>query len=592
MAKSEASETYTPTPEESQKIFEEIVSKKPWTKWYDEEVPVEIEIPEIPLYSLLDRTASEYPDKEALVFFGKRVTYREYRESADNFAKAIHSKWGIGKGDVVALYLPNTPQFAISYYGVLKTGATVTPVNPLYTGEELARQLKKSKARILVALDLFANRVREALEEKGASVDAVVYTGIDDYLPAVLGFLYRLKEKKPKITYDGEKIVKFKQLLAIGSKTTEMPRPDISPKDDLAVLMFTGGTTGVPKGVMLTHYNLVANILQVDAWWKPNVKAKDTLVGILPWFHIYGQTAVLNLAVYRAARIIVFPRLDLDRLLRDVTKYKANIFHGVPTLYSLIINKPDIKKYDLSSIEVCISGAAPLPKAVAERFEELTGAKLREGYGLTETSPVTHVNPIYGKAKLGSIGVPVPNTLAAIADLEKPLLLPPGKVGELVVSGPQVMKGYYEMDEENRLVFFELYGRRWLRTGDIAYMDEEGYFYIVDRKKDTIKYKGITLFPREIEEVLYRHECVKEAAVVGIPDPHVGERPKAFIVLTDECKGKISADDIIEYAKKHLAEFKVPKIIEFRDELPKTAVGKILRRILREEELKKMKKGQ
>ncbi len=563
--------------------------KKPWTKWYDKEVPVEIEIPEIPLYSFLDRTASEYPDKEALVFFGRKVTYREYRESADNLAKALHSKWGISKGDVVALYLPNTPQFAISYYGVLKTGATVTPVNPLYTGEELARQLKKSRARILIALDLLADRVREALEEKGASVDVVVYTGIDDYLPPVLGFLYRLKEKKPKIAYDGEKTIKFKQLLAIGSREVEMPKPDINPREDLAVLMFTGGTTGVPKGVMLTHYNLVANVLQVDAWWRPNIKARDTMVGILPWFHIYGQTAVLNLGVYRAARIIVFPRLDLDRLLKSISKYKANIFHGVPTLYSLIINKPDIKKYDLSSVEVCISGAAPLPKAVAEKFEEITGAKLREGYGLTETSPVTHVNPIYGRAKLGSIGIPIPNTLAAIADIEKPLLLPPGKVGELVVSGPQVMKGYYEMDEENKLVFFELYGRKWLRTGDIAYMDEEGYFYIVDRKKDTIKYKGITLFPREIEEVLYRHECVKEAAVVGIPDPNVGERPKAFIVLTDECKDRVTADDIIEYAKKHLAEFKVPKIVEFRDELPKTAVGKILRRILREEELKKMK---
>ncbi|MET1128369.1 MAG: long-chain fatty acid--CoA ligase [Thermoproteota archaeon] len=573
----------------SEEVFRTYIEPRPWTKWYDEYVPKEVKIPEVPLFKFLDDAASRYAERTAFIFFGRKVSYREFKENADRIAKGLAEEFGVGRGDKVAVYLPNTPQFAMAYYGTLKAGAAVVPVNPLYKAGEVARLLVKARPKVVIALDLFAKTLEEAMKVSGHEPAGVIYTGVDDYLPAILAALYRLKERKPKIRYDSKKIWRFKDF--VRAHAPSPPQVQVNPKEDLAALMFTGGTTGIPKGVMLTHYNLVSNVIQIDAWWKPGTKGSDVMVGVLPWFHIYGQTAVLNLGVYRAATIIVYPTFDLKRLLRDIEKYKPNIFHGVPTIYSRIVATPGIEKRNLGSIEVCISGAAPLPKAVAERFEQLTGARLREGYGLTETSPVTHVNPIYGRYKIGSIGVPVPNTLAAIADPEKPELLPPGKVGELVISGPQVMKGYYEMDEENKLVFFECCGLRWLRTGDMAYMDEEGYFYIVDRKKDTIKYKGITLFPREIEEVLYKHECVQDAAVVGIPDPYVGERPKAYIVLKPECRGKVTPEDIISYARQHLADFKVPKLVEFRDELPKSAVGKILRRVLREEELKKAQQG-
>lgn len=572
----------------SEEVYKTYIEPRIWTKWYDEGVPVDVKIPEVPLYTFLDDSASKFPNRDSMIFMGRRVSFREFKESSDKFSKALSEKWNIEKGDVVALFLPNLPQFAIAYYGAIKAGAVVTPINPLYTSRELTYQLKTSGARLLVSLDLFKPRVEEALKE--VSVEGVIYTGVDDYLPGFISVLYRLKEKKPKIGFDGKKTVKFKELLK--SFEAKPPKVDINPREDLVALMYTGGTTGVPKGAMLTHYNLVANAVQVDAWLKMGVKGRDVMIGVLPWFHIYGQTTVLHTGVYRAATIIVFPQFRLEDILKAIVKYKANMFHGVPTIYSLIVNYPEIKKYDLKSVEACVSGAAPLPVAVAKKFEEITGGRLREGYGLTETSPVTHVNPIYGRYKLGSIGVPIPNTYAAIADPEKPILLPPGEVGELVISGPQVMRGYHNMPEENKEVFFELYGKKWFRTGDMAYMDEEGYFYIVERKKDLIKYKGYSVYPREVEEVLYQHECITEAAVIGVPDLKVGEYVKAFVVLKPECKGKVSAEDIISYCEKNLAPFKVPKTVEFRDTLPKSTVGKVLRRVLREEEIKKLEESQ
>lgn len=569
----------------SEEVYKTYIEPRVWSKWYDEGVPLDVDIPEVPLFKFLDDSASSFPERPSMIFMGRKVSFRELKESVDRFSKALTELWDVRKGDVVALFLPNLPQFAIAYYGAIKTGAIVTPVNPLYTSRELAYQLKTSNSKILVSLDLFKSKVEEALRE--VSLEGVIYTGVDDYLPSFLSVLYRLKERKPKIEYDGKRTVKFREVL----KTYEPKPPNVTiePREDLVALMYTGGTTGVPKGAMLTHYNIVANVVQIDAWLKMGVKGQDVMVGVLPWFHIYGQTTVLHSGIFRGATIIVFPQFKLEDVLKAITKYKANMFHGVPTIYSLIVNYPEVKKYDLSSVEACVSGAAPLPVAVAKKFEEITGGRLREGYGLTETSPVTHVNPIYGKYKLGSIGVPVPSTYAAIADPEEPRFLPPGEVGELVVSGPQVMKGYYNMPEENEKAFFELYGRRWFRTGDMAYMDEEGYFYIVERKKDLIKYKGYSVYPREVEEVLYQHECVAEAAVVGVPDPKVGEYVKAFVVLKPECRGRVSAEDIISYCEKNLAPFKVPKTVEFRESLPKSTVGKVLRRALREEEIKKLK---
>ncbi|MCE4627560.1 MAG: long-chain fatty acid--CoA ligase [Desulfurococcales archaeon] len=569
------------SPEEAFKDY----ASKPWLKKYDPGVPPEIEIPEKPLYTILEDAARDFPDRVALYFYGYKMTYRELLESARRFAGYLESK-GIGKGDVVALFLPNSPQFAIAYYGTLMAGATVSPMNVLYGPALIRHQLEDNGARLLVAIDMFRDKVEAGVT---SNVEEILWTGIQDYLPGWKAFLYKLKAKPPKISYD-DRNKSFTRVLRESRPIRSPPR--IDPKNDVAALMYTGGTTGIPKGARLTHYNLLANALQIDAWYKRGVRGEDIFIGALPWFHIYGQTAVLNNGVLKAATIIVFARWNTEEVMKAIAKHKANVFHGVPLMYIAIINHPKVHKFNLKSLEVCVSGAAPLPVAVRERFEKITGAKLREGYGLTETSPVTHVNPILGEARPGSIGLPVPNTLAAVADPQEPRLLPQGEVGELVINGPQVMQGYHNMPEENEKVFFECCGLRWLRTGDMARMDEDGYFYIVDRKKDIIKYKGYSLFPREIEEVLYKHPCVLEAAVIGVPHPEYFEVPKAFIVLKDECKGKITPDEIKEWAKKQLGEVKYPRIIEFRDELPKSAVGKILRRVLREEEIRKLKQQQ
>jgi long-chain acyl-CoA synthetase len=557
----------------------EFYSSRPWVKSYDPGVPADVDIPVMPLYRILDDTASQYPDRVSMIFLDRKVTYRELQDSALRFASWLRSV-GIGKGDVVALFLPNTPQFAIAYYGALYAGATVTPVNPLYTPRELRFQLEDSEAKVLVTLDMFKDRVLAGAPD---NVKYVVWTGIQDYLPFLKAVGYRLKFRPPSPP-EGGKHYRFTGILRGSEPLKE--RAAVNPVEDVVALMYTGGTTGLPKGVMLTHYNIIANLHQIDSLWFKGRKG-FVFVGLLPWFHIYGQTTVLHFTVFSASTVIVYPRPDIEAVMKDIERYKANIFHGVPTAYIAIVNHPKVKEFNLKSLAACISGAAPLPVAVLESFEKITGAKLREGYGLTETSPVTHVNPIEGRYKPGSIGLPVPSTMAAIADPEKPELLPPGQVGEIVISGPQVMKGYFKRPEENSLAFFEAYGLRWFRTGDMGYVDEEGYFYVVERKKDLIKYKGWSVFPREVEEVLYKHECVREAAVVGKPDPEAGEIPKAFVVLKDECKGKIKAEDLIEYTRKHLAPFKVPREVEFRDELPKTIVGKILRRVLREEEMRK-----
>ncbi len=564
--------------------------EKPWVKNYDPDVPKEVEIPEIPLYKFLLDSAEKYPRHKAMIFYGGKtsgllrrdVTYSELLDKAKRFASFLKDK-GIGKGDVVLLMLPNSPQFAIAYYGTLLTGATISPMNVLYTPREIEHQAEKTKARVMVALDLFKPKIDTA----DIDVETIIYTGLDDFLTGLGGFLYRMKMRKeiPKITR-GNGIMFLSDIFRNYRPTEEFA--DVDPKKDVAALMFTGGTTGLPKPAMLSHYNLVSNAYQVDAWYKRGSKAKDVMVGVLPWFHIYGQSAVLNAAMLRTATILVYPKWDVVEVMKGIEKHKPNLFHGVPLMYQVIVNHPRVKEFNLRSLEACISGAAPLPVAVAEKFEELTGAKLREGYGLTETSPVTHVNPIMGKAKRGSIGLPVPNTIAAVASIDEPKILPKGEEGELVISGPQVMLGYKDMPEENEAAFFECCGLRWIRTGDIAKMDDEGYFYIVDRKKDLIKYKGYSIFPREVEEVIYRHPCVREVAVIGAPHKEWFEYVKAFVVLKDECKGKVKPEDIIEFAKKGLADYKVPKVVEFRDDLPKTAVGKILRRKLREEELRKL----
>lgn len=560
---------------------------KPWTKNYDDYVPREISIRVDTIQGVFREVAKEVPRKTFLIFFNKKYTYEEIDLLSDAMALMLVDD-GLKKGDVVAVQLPNTPQYVITLLGVLKAGGILTPMNPLYTSTEIAYQIKNSNAKYFVTLDLFFERYREI--EREVDMRRVYVTSIADALRFPLNTLYRLKEKPPKIRETERiklllpRLKRYMSELRRGAK--KLPEISVSP-DEPALLMYTGGTTGIPKGAVILHKNVVANMQQVAEWHPPKrdrEKRDYIYAGVLPWFHIYGLVATLMTGIYTRSTIVVFPRWDLEFVLKSIQKHKIELLHGVPTIYTYIVNNPMSRKYKLNSLIAAISGAAPLPVEVLKKFESLTGASLREGYGLTETAVVTHVNPIKGRYKPGSIGVPIPNTYAAIAHPEEPILLPPGEVGEIVISGPQVFAGYHNMPEENSKVFFELGGLKWFRTGDMGYMDEEGYFYVVDRKKDLIKYKGYSVYPREIEELLYKHEAVYEAAVVGVRDPEgvAGEIPVALVVLRKEFENKISEQDLMEYLRKHLAPYKMPRRILFVRELPKSAVGKILKRVVRE----------
>lgn len=568
-------------------VFEKYVKNKPWVRNYDEGVPVDVEIKPSPLFTYLDKQVTENGQVVAYIYFGNKVPYKTVGEHSDRVAAAL-KEWGIGKGDVVALYMPNTPVFPIVYYGALKLGAVVTSMNPMYTPREVAWQAKDAGARVLFTVDVLYKNVEEAV--KMYQLEKVVVAEITEYMPSLIKPLAKMKLKPPKIQYSS-RVVPYREVL---SHSPTSYRANINPLEDLAALMYTGGTTGLPKGAEITHGNISSNLQQLKPLYDVARRKRGVnrlvMMGLLPWYHIYGQVTVMHYGIFDGATVVVMPRPDIEQLMKLVQKYNVHVLHGVPTLYNMINNHPKVGRYNLKSLAFCISGAAPLPVEVAKRFEQITGAVLREGYGLTETAVVTHLNPLYGKAKVGSIGLPIPSTYAAIADPDKPELLPPNQVGEIVISGPQVFKGYHNRPEENAQAFFQCCGLRWFRTGDMGYMDEEGYFYVVDRKKDMIKYKGYSVFSREIEEVLYQHPCVKEAAVIGVPHPEAGEIPKAFIVLKEECKGKVTPEDIIKWTEDKLAHYKRPRVVEFRNELPKSAVGKILKRELKAEELKKLQK--
>lgn len=573
----------------SEEVFKNYIEAKVWAKFYDEGVEWDVDVEPFPLYEALDSQVSRNPDRVAYIYFDNKITYRTVGDHSDRFAKAL-KELGVGKGDTVALHMPNTPNFAIAYYAALKIGAVVSPINPLNTPREILYQVRDSGAKVIVSTNVLYGNLEKVMGEY--SFDYVIVAGVEDYMKAFMRPLARLKLKPPKIRFGG-RVLRYMDIVRGYEPLTS--RESIDPRNDLAALLYTGGTTGTPKGAEITHGNISSNLKQLKPVYEV-IKRKRGIevpkfIGLLPWYHVYGQVVVMHYSIFDGGTVIVFPRPDLEMLGKAIQKYGAHFLHGVPTLYSMLINHPKIARYNLKSLAFCISGAAPLPVEVANKFEKITGATLREGYGLTETAVVTHVNPMFTKHKVGSIGIPIPKTLAAVADLEEPRLLPPKETGEIVISGPQVMKGYHNRPEENEKAFFELYGYRWFRTGDIGYMDEDGFFYVVDRKKDLIKYKGYSVYPREIEEVLYSHECVKEATVVGIPSPEVGEFPKAYVVLKDECRGKVTSEDLLGWLRERLAPYKMPKELEFRDELPKSLVGKILRRVLREEEIRKRSGG-
>lgn len=556
------------------------VEYRKWHDHYPEEIPVSIAYEEKPLHAFLEEAAVKYSNEIAIHFMGKEMTYSELFLQAKKMASYLQAL-GFKKGEKLAIMLPNCPQSVISYYAVLMAGGIVVQTNPLYTERELEYQLQDSEATYIVCLDILLPKVKKVRES--TKLQHVIVTGIKDYLPFPKNLIYPFIQKRQynivvKVvqTHDTHE---WKYMLDHASSNYD--EVSVNPKSDLALLQYTGGTTGNPKGVMLTHYNLVANVTMSETWLYKSKDKHQTVLAILPFFHVYGMTTVMNFAVMQGSKMILMPKFDINSVLKTISKQKPTLFPGAPTIYIGLLNHPDIEKYDLSSIVACLSGSAPLPKEVQEKFEKITGGKLVEGYGLTETSPVTHANLVWGNRVNGSIGIPWPDTDAKIFRLEGEMEeAAVGEVGEIAVKGPQVMQGYWNNPEETKKVLKD----GWLFTGDIGYMDQEGYFYIVDRKKDMIIASGFNIYPREIEEVLYEHEAIQEAVVAGVPDAYRGETVKAFIVLKEGYK--VTEEELDEFCKEHLATFKVPKIYEFRDELPKTAIGKILRRKLVEEEKK------
>ena len=555
--------------------------EKIWQKFYQDGVPDSIDYPNIATHQFLEETVKKYPENIAMMFFGKKINYKELSKSVDRFATAL-SDLGIKKGDKFSILLPNCPQFVIAYFAAHKIGAINVNTNPLYVERELMYQLNDSGSETILCLDLFYPKVKNIKDK--TELKNIIVTSIKDYLPFPLNLLYPIKQRREGHVVKIEKepgVYLFKDLL--NKYPPSPPEVETSP-EEIALLQYTGGTTGISKGCILTHKNLIANTLQCESWFVDAIEGKEIVLSALPFFHVFGMTVVMLYSVQSGYNMVLMPKFEVESALKLIKKHKPTIFPGVPTIYAAINNYPNVEDYDLSSIKYCISGAAPLPVEVCKRFEELTGAKLVEGYGLSETSPVTHCNPFEGLRKIGSIGIPFPDTDCRIMELEKGgKEMSVGEVGELAISGPQVMKGYWNKPEETKNVLRD----GWCYTGDIAKIDDDGYFYIVDRKKDMIISGGFNIYPREVEEVLYEHPKVIEAAVIGIPDPKYGESVKAFISVKEG--EKLSEEEIMQFCRENLAKYKIPKSVEFRKEMPKTLVGKVLRRVLVEEELSKKK---
>ncbi len=554
---------------------------RPWLANYPEEIPANLTYKSEPVQTYLTNAAKEFPEKSAIHFMGKEMSYETLHEHACKLASYLQ-KLGLEKGDRVAIMLPNCPQAVISYYGILLAGGVVVPTNPLYTEREIEYQMKDCGAKAIVTLDILFPRVSKVFTQ--TNLEHIIVTAIKDYLPFPKNLIYPFIQKKQYGISVSVKHEGCHHLLTeiIKQSTIELKSFSIDYEEDLAIIQYTGGTTGAPKGVMLTHKNLVSNASMSNAWLYKCKRGEETILAIIPFFHVYGMTAVMILSVMQGQKMVLLPKFDPEQTLKTIEKQRPTLFPGAPTIYIGLLNHPDLSKYDLSSIDSCISGSAPLPVEVQEKFEEITGGKLVEGYGLTESSPVTHSNFLWDRPRIkGSIGVPWPDTDSVILSFETGEPLPPGEIGEIAVKGPQVMKGYWNKPEETDQVLRD----GWLLTGDLGYMNEEGYFFVVDRKKDMIIAGGFNIYPREIEEVMYEHPSVQEVVVAGVPDPYRGETVKAYIVLKESATA--TEEELNAFARKHLAAYKVPRMYEFRSELPKTAVGKILRRALVEEEKRK-----
>ena len=544
--------------------------EKIWLRHYDEDVPTSIDYPDIDLYSMFRQAVEDHPRGTATRFFGARTRFGELGKKVDRFASGLASL-GVKKGDRVALILPNMPLYPIAHFAVLKLGAVLVPTNPLYVERELQYQLTDSGAETVVVLDKLMGRLL-AVREK-TPVKRIISAGIQEFLPAILGILYGLKNRSSEPPPTAPGLYEYRELMK--RKVPPREAAEVSP-DDTAMLLYTGGTTGLSKGATLTHRNLVCNVHQTRAWLSDLQVKNEVFLCALPFFHSYGLTTGLHLAVLSRCAMVLLPRVDLSDVVKRIRKHRPTIFCGVPAMYNAINHYTGIKHSDLSSIRLCVSGGAGLPSDVQARFEEMSGGRLVEGYGLSEASPLVSANPIFGNRKNGTIGVPVADTEARIVDGDTGNVLPQGEVGELSVSGPQVMQGYWNKPGETANVLQD----GWLKTGDMAVMDEDGYFTIVDRKKDLILSAGMNIYSREVEEVLYQHPDVQDAAVVGVPSKVRGEVPKAFIVVKED--HELTRRDVIRFCHGKLARFKIPRHVEFRDELPKSAIGKILKRLLKD----------
>jgi long-chain acyl-CoA synthetase len=573
------------------------MTSRPWLANYPPDVPRTLEpFPEKSVFALLEEAATRFPDRPAVVFpvapMARRLTYRQLMDEVTRLSEALASL-GVRRGDRVGFVLPNCPQYVIGFYACQRLGAVAVGCNPLYTQRELSHQLQDAGIRIAVVLDLLYPLAGAVREEAG--LERIVVTRVGDYLKFPINVLAPLKQKReakheghpwPPVP-PGADVVWWSDLMS--ARYPAVPAAMVDAREDVAALLYTGGTTGLAKGAMLSHYNMVSNVIQASSWFDIR-PGKDVMMCVLPFFHSYGLQACLNVGIAGGMKCVLLPRFELKMALKAIAKEKPTLFPGVPRIYIAINESPETKKHDLSSIRACFSGAAPLPVAVAEKFEAITGGRLVEGYGLTETSPVTHINPISGKRKFGTIGLPIPDTDCRIVDLDDPEKeASRGEPGELAIAGPQVMKGYWNRPEETAEMIREGEdGVRWLHSGDIATMDDEGYFAIVDRKKDMILVSGFNVYPTDVEQVLFRHPKILKASVVGIPDETTGEAVKAFVVLKE---GETAdADEIIAWCRdeRHgLTGYRVPKHIEFRETLPETIVGKVLRRVLLEEERQK-----
>jgi long-chain acyl-CoA synthetase len=551
------------------------MDEKPWLKCYDEGVPQHIDYPEVPLFFFLEDAARKNPSTPCTIFKGAKISYPEMNELTDRLAAGLASL-GVKKGDRVGLFMPNTPQFVMAYFAILKLGGIVVATNPLYSPREIEHQVNDAGIEIMIVMSNFYRIIKD-LQPK-TKIRTLVVTNLKETLPPVLSFLFTLtKEKKGGFRVQLDQGDVWMQDLISRFKPEDRPQVEVTSDDD-ALFQYSGGTTGISKGAIATHRNLVANSLQIRRWMISAEDGKEVVLMAIPLFHVYGMVAGMLFAICTGASMVMVPNpRDLKDVLSNIQKYKASVFPGVPTLYNAINNHPDVLagKYDLRTIKACISGSAPLMRETKEKFEAVTGGKLFEGYGLSEAPTATHCNPLLGENRTGSIGLPLPDVDCRIVSLDDGMtVLPVGDIGELVIRGPQVMKGYHNMPTETVNTLRE----GWLYTGDIARMDEMGYFFIVDRKKELIKPGGYQVWPREVEEVITEHPKVLEAGVAGVPDPYRGETVKAWVVVKPG--ESLTEEEIKAWCAERLAKYKVPTFVEFRDELPKTTVGKILRREL------------